>query len=70
MKKNFSHGYSLSVRLKSITYELMSLGYATLFERYLLKQFSALKEFKEEILKKQKNMKFRVPASQIEKLMK
>ena len=33
-------------------------------------QFGTLKEFKGEILDKQKNMKFRVPASRIEKLMK
>ncbi len=70
MKKNFIPGFSLSVRLKSFTYKWMSLGYAALFERYLLKQFSTLKEFKEEISDKQNNMKFRVPASRIEKLMK
>ena len=70
MKKNFIPGFSLSVRLKSATYKLMNLGYAALFERYLLKQFGTLKEFKGEILDKQKNMKFRVPASRIEKLMK
>ena len=69
MKKNFIHDFSFPVRLKSMGYKLMSLGYATLFERYLLKQFDVLKEFRKEILDKQKNIKFRVSPSQIEKLM-
>lgn len=70
MKKNFSPGFSFGVRLKTFTYRFMSVGYASLCEPFLLKQFTALKEFKKEIADKHKNIKFRVAPSQIEKLMK
>ncbi|MFC1730928.1 glycosyltransferase family 2 protein [candidate division KSB1 bacterium] len=70
MKKNYNNDFSLPVRLKSAFYRMGRLGYATLFERYLLKQFGIIKEFENEIMEKQQKIKFRMPSSRIEKLMK
>ncbi|MCK5601292.1 hypothetical protein KAR91_05475, partial [Candidatus Pacearchaeota archaeon] len=70
MQKNFNPDFSLKVRTKSLGYKIAALTYASLFERYLLKQLKIVREFKEEIKGKQDQIKFRMPPSHIERLMK
>lgn len=70
MQKNFNSDFSLKVRAKTFSYKIAALTYVTLFERYLLKQLKIIREFKEEIQNKQNDIKFRMPPSHIERLMK
>jgi GT2 family glycosyltransferase len=70
LRKNYHPDYSSKVHFKTLGHKLARLGYAALKARYLLEQLNVVKDFQKEIESKQQNIKFRVPPSRIEQLMK